>query len=162
MTKKVPICADKWCIFRNPSPPLTLQTIEEAVRERMQRTGIVDGIDILQIHWQDYSQPQTYLDLFRQLLELRGSRGAPRRLRIDVLGLVNFDSRRVNEICESMGPGEISTNQIQVRSLKTRLAFRIVLFLSVLSSFYISSISHVRSSQAAAPRGNLGMTLLPL
>lgn len=110
----VPICADKWCIFRNPSPPLTLQTTEEAVRERMLRTGIADGIDILQVHWHDYSQPQVYLDVFRQLLELRGSRGASRRLRIDVLGLVNFDSKRVNEICEAMGPGEILTNQVQV------------------------------------------------
>jgi len=110
----IPICADKWCLFRNPSPPLTMQTTEEAVRERMKRTGIADGIDILQIHWQDYSQPQVYLDVFRQLLELRGSRGVPRRLRIDVLGLVNFDSKRVNEICEAMGPGEILTNQVQV------------------------------------------------
>lgn len=108
----VPICADKWCLFRNPSTPLTLEKTEEAVRERMQRTSISDGIDILQIHWQDYSSPQAYLDLFRQLLELRNTR----RIRIDVLGLVNFDTKRVNEICEAMGPGEILTNQIQVRT----------------------------------------------
>jgi hypothetical protein len=114
MAAAVPLCADKWCLFRNPSPPLTLQTTEEAVRERMLRTGIADGIDILQVHWHDYSRPQAYLDVFRQLLELRGSRGASRRLRIDVLGLCNFDSKRVNEICEVMGPGEILTNQVQV------------------------------------------------
>lgn len=82
------------------------------MRERMQRTSISDGMDILQIHWQDYSSPQAYLDLFRQLLELRNTR----RIRIDVLGLVNFDTKRVNEICEAMGPGEILTNQIQVRT----------------------------------------------
>lgn len=107
----MPICADKWCIFRNPSPQLDLAGVEEAIRERMQRTGISDGIDILQIHWQDYSKPQVYLDAFRAVLELRRTR----RLRLDVIGLVNFDTKRVIEICEAMGKGEILTNQIQVR-----------------------------------------------
>lgn len=78
----------------------------------MHRTGISDGIDILQIHWQDYSLPRVYLDVFRNLLELRRTR----RLRLDVIGLVNFDTKRVNEICEAMGPGEILTNQVQVSS----------------------------------------------
>ena len=136
-TTAIPICADKWCLFRNPSPPLTLQTTEEALRERMQRTAIPDGIDILQVHWQDYSQPQAYLDVFRQLLELRGSRGAPRKLRIDVLGLCNFDSRRVNEICEAVGPGEILTNQVQVRVLHRSLRFPF-LFFGIYFSFIIS------------------------
>lgn len=106
----VPICADKWCIFRNPSSPYTLTTVEEAIRERMQRTMSADGIDILQIHWQDYSQPQVYLDAFKKILQLRREK----RLRIDVLGLVNFDTKRVIEICEALGEGEVGTNQIQV------------------------------------------------
>ena len=106
----MPICADKWCIFRNPSSPYTLTTVEEAIRERMQRTMSADGIDILQIHWQDYSQPQVYLDAFKKILQLRREK----RLRIDVLGLVNFDTKRVIEICEALGEGEVGTNQIQV------------------------------------------------
>ncbi|KAF8310660.1 Aldo/keto reductase, partial [Clavulina sp. PMI_390] len=115
-TTTVPICADKWCIFRNPSTPMTLESTEEAVRERMRRTSISDGMDVLQIHWQDYSNPQLYLDVFHQLLELRRSK----RLRIDVLGLVNFDTKRVVEICEAMGPGEVLTNQVQFSLVDVR------------------------------------------
>lgn len=91
----------------------------------MQRTGISDGIDILQIHWQDYSSPTQYLELFRQLVQLREMR----KVRIDVIGLVNFDTVRVREICEAVGKGEVKTNQIQVSPT--------VLFLFISSVFRV-------------------------
>jgi len=41
-------------------------------------------------------------------------------LRVDELGLVNFDSRRVDEICEIFGPGALVTNQVQFSLIDTR------------------------------------------
>lgn len=38
-------------------------------------------------------------------------------MRIGTIGLVNFDSLRLDEICSEMEPGEIVSNQVQVRSL---------------------------------------------
>ncbi|KAG8837144.1 hypothetical protein FRC18_009953 [Serendipita sp. 400] len=41
-------------------------------------------------------------------------------VRIGGIGLVNFDSTRVDEICASLGPGVILTNQVQFSLIDTR------------------------------------------
>lgn len=104
----LPLCATKWCIFRASPHPFTRRLVEEAVQERITRT-LGDGIDILQIHWQNYNDPG-YLSVFRHLVSIKHEG----RLRIGALGLVNFDTRRVDEICENVGAGEIISNQVQV------------------------------------------------
>ena len=68
-----------------------------------------DGIDILQLHWQDYDD-LGYMDVIQHLLDIKRDG----KLRVDELGLVNFDSRRVDEICETFGPRALVTNQVQV------------------------------------------------
>lgn len=68
-----------------------------------------DRIDILQLHWQDYGD-LAYIDVIQHLLDIKRDG----KLRIDELGLVNFDSRMVDEICETFGPGALVTNQVQV------------------------------------------------
>jgi aryl-alcohol dehydrogenase-like predicted oxidoreductase len=103
-----PIGATKWCVFRSPPTPYSRKYVEEAVRERMSRT-LSDGIDIFQFHWQDYDDPG-YMDVIQHLLDIKRDG----TLRIDELGLVNFDSRRVDEICRTFGPGALVTNQVQV------------------------------------------------
>jgi diketogulonate reductase-like aldo/keto reductase len=84
-------------------------------------------LDVLQLHWQEY-QDRAYLDVLQHLSDIRregqheggggggggGIGGAPAKLKIGALGLVNFDSARVEEICEHLGAGEIASNQIQV------------------------------------------------
>lgn len=41
----------------------------------------------------------------------------PGGVRIGGIGLVNFDSARVDEICDSLGSGVVLTNQVQVGGL---------------------------------------------
>ncbi|KAF9511501.1 hypothetical protein BS47DRAFT_1373009 [Hydnum rufescens UP504] len=109
-----PIGATKWCVFRSPPTPYSRKYVEEAVRERMSRT-LSDGIDILQFHWQDYDDPR-YMDVIQHLLDIKRDG----KLRIDELGLVNFDSRRVDEICRTFGSGALVTNQVQFSLVDTR------------------------------------------
>jgi hypothetical protein len=73
-----------------------------------------------QFYWQDYSDKR-----YLQALHLLASFRAPDRdayypnsnlggVRIGGIGLVNFDSARVDEICDSLGSGVVLTNQVQV------------------------------------------------
>ncbi|KAF9511499.1 hypothetical protein BS47DRAFT_1373008 [Hydnum rufescens UP504] len=110
----LPLCATKWCIFRALPVPYTRKIVEEAVRERMART-LSDSIDILQIHWQAYDDP-SYLAVFRHLVDIKRQGQLP----IGALGLVNFDTRRVDEICTTVGTGEIVSNQVQFSLIDVR------------------------------------------
>jgi diketogulonate reductase-like aldo/keto reductase len=62
----------------------------------------------IQFHWNDYSDLgyMTALKLL-QVLQREGL--------ISALGLCNFDTIRMDEICTTLGPDSIVSNQIQVR-----------------------------------------------
>ena len=62
----------------------------------------------IQFHWNDYSDP-AYLTALQQLQNLQ------KEGLISALGLVNFDTIRMDEICTTLGPGSIVSNQTQVR-----------------------------------------------
>ena len=63
----------------------------------------------IQFHWNDYSDPG-YITALQQLQDLQ------REGLISALGLCNFDTIRMDEICTTLGPRSIVSNQIQVRS----------------------------------------------
>ncbi|KAF8325076.1 NADP-dependent oxidoreductase domain-containing protein [Cantharellus anzutake] len=109
-----PLCATKWCIFMESHIPYTRSRVEDAVRERMRRT-MGDTIDILQVHWQHYDNSD-YVNVFRYLVDIKRDG----ELKVRALGLVNFDSQHVNEICETIGPGELLTNQVQFSLIDVR------------------------------------------
>ncbi|KAI0790644.1 Aldo/keto reductase [Abortiporus biennis] len=102
--------ATKWCVFRTTNP--TRAVVEAAVQERLDRMQS-DSVDLLQFHWQDYSD-SGYLTALRHLQDLR------REGKIGALGLCNFDSVRMDEICEELGPGEIVSNQVQFSLIDVR------------------------------------------
>ena len=111
-----PLCATKWCVFRKPQLAFNRARVEDAVRERMRRT-MGDTIDLFQVHWQQYDDLD-YLNVFQHLIDIKRDG----QLKIRALGLVNFDSRRVDEICQAIGPGELVTNQVQVGPTPPSLA----------------------------------------
>lgn len=59
-------------------------------------------------HWQDYND-KAYLDALYHLqcLQLEGY--------IANIGLCNFDTKHVDEICTQLGSGAIVSNQVQVK-----------------------------------------------
>jgi len=102
--------ATKWCVFR-PTVP-TRAVVESAVRERMERMRS-HSIDLLQFHWQDYSD-KGYLTALQVLQDLQHE-GL-----ISAVGLCNFDAIRTDEICTQLGPGFIVSNQVQFSLIDTR------------------------------------------
>ncbi|KAF8315289.1 NADP-dependent oxidoreductase domain-containing protein [Cantharellus anzutake] len=116
-----PLCATKWCIFTESHIPYSRSRVEDAVRERMRRT-MGDTIDILQVHWQHYDNLD-YLNVFRYLVDIKRDG----KLKVRALGLVNFDSHHVNEICETIGPGELLTNQVQFSLIDVRPLYRMAI-----------------------------------
>lgn len=70
-----------------------------------------DGVDMLQIHWQDYSDPG-YLKVLGHLINIKRERTQ----RLEAIGLVNFDSERLSEICSTFGSEDIASNQVQARA----------------------------------------------
>ncbi|KZT21740.1 Aldo/keto reductase [Neolentinus lepideus HHB14362 ss-1] len=102
--------ATKWCVFRPTQP--SRQLVEAAVRERMNRMG-TQSVDLLQFHWQDYSDHE-YITALRHLQDLQ-QEGL-----ITAIGLCNFDSIRSDEICTQLGPGSIVSNQVQFSLIDTR------------------------------------------
>ncbi|KIM27582.1 hypothetical protein M408DRAFT_330015 [Serendipita vermifera MAFF 305830] len=124
--------ATKWCVFRAPPQgDLSHSYVEEAVRERIKRMrgtsdqGGSGRVDLLQLHWQDYSDKR-YLQALHILASLRSSdpyypsAKADNAVRIGGVGLVNFDTARVDEICTSVGRGVIVTNQVQFSLIDIR------------------------------------------
>ncbi|KAJ4472325.1 NADP-dependent oxidoreductase domain-containing protein [Lentinula aciculospora] len=102
--------ATKWCVFTDIEPSQEL--VEAAVQERMERMQ-TKRIDLLQFHWQNYAN-KGYLKAL-ELLEGLKTDGW-----ISALGLCNFDSIRTDEICTQLGPGVISSNQVQFSLIDTR------------------------------------------
>ncbi|KAJ6600165.1 NADP-dependent oxidoreductase domain-containing protein [Mycena sp. CBHHK59/15] len=102
--------ATKWCVFKTTTP--TRSVVEAAVRERMTRMQ-TDQVDLLQFHWQDYSD-KGYLTALSHLDDLR-SDGL-----ISAIGLCNFDAIRTDEICTQLGAGVVVSNQVQFSLIDTR------------------------------------------
>jgi len=63
----------------------------------------------IQFHWNDYSD-SGYITALQRLQDLQ------REGLISALGLCNFDTIRMDEICTTLGPRSIVSNQVQVRS----------------------------------------------
>ncbi|KAG1895760.1 Aldo keto reductase [Suillus fuscotomentosus] len=102
--------ATKWCVFRQTE--LSRSVVENAVRERMTRMRTTT-VDLLQFHWQDYSD-KGYLTALQILQDLQNE-GL-----ISAVGLCNFDAIRTDEICTQLGPGFIVSNQVQFSLIDTR------------------------------------------
>ncbi|KAH7909488.1 NADP-dependent oxidoreductase domain-containing protein [Hygrophoropsis aurantiaca] len=104
------IGATKWCVFRHTEPSRTI--VEAAVRERMRRMRTT-SVDLLQFHWQDYSD-LGYINALQILQDLQAE-GL-----IKTVGLCNFDAKRTEQICTTLGPGFIVSNQVQFSLIDTR------------------------------------------
>ncbi|KAF9476559.1 Aldo/keto reductase [Pholiota conissans] len=102
--------ATKWCVFKRITPSRAV--VQAAVLERMERMG-TKRVDLLQFHWQDYSD-NGYITALNHLLDLKIN-GA-----ISAIGLCNFDAIRTDEICTELGPGAIVSNQVQFSLIDTR------------------------------------------
>ncbi|TFK98847.1 NADP-dependent oxidoreductase domain-containing protein [Pterulicium gracile] len=102
--------ATKWCLFRPVEP--TMEVVRAAVLERIQRMRS-QRVDLLQFHWNDYSDKR-YLTALERLKDLQ-EEGL-----ITSVGLCNFDSVRTDEICAQLGPDFIVTNQVQFSLIDTR------------------------------------------
>ncbi|KAI0319410.1 Aldo/keto reductase [Amylostereum chailletii] len=100
----------KWCVFKQTEP--TREVVEAAIRERNTRMRST-RVDLLQFHWQDYSD-KGYLTAARHLRDLQ------REGVIANIGLCNFDTVRTDEICTELGPDVIVTNQVQFSLIDTR------------------------------------------
>ncbi|TDL19795.1 Aldo/keto reductase [Rickenella mellea] len=104
------IGATKWCVFGRINP--TRAVAEAAVNERLDRMRS-RSVDLLQFHWQDYSDGG-YLVALRHLQDIQAQG------RISAIGLCNFDTIRTDEICTQLGPGAIVSNQVQFSVIDTR------------------------------------------
>ncbi|KAJ8075239.1 hypothetical protein PM082_019572 [Marasmius tenuissimus] len=102
--------ATKWCVFKDI--PIDHQTVTAAVQERLERLQ-TERIDLLQFHWQNYSN-KGYIETLELLHDLQNE-GL-----ISSLGLCNFDTIRMDEICTQLGPGVIVSNQVQFSLIDTR------------------------------------------
>ena len=60
-----------------------------------------------QFFWQDY-QDRRYITALQYLVQLRQAG------KIRNLGLCNFDTKRTEEICVALNPGDIVSNQVAV------------------------------------------------
>ena len=81
---------------------------EKANRQSGSPVAHLHGFWEPKFHWQDYDD-HGYLTALRHLQDLQ------REGKISLLGLCNFDSERMDEICKELGPGVIVSNQVQVR-----------------------------------------------
>ncbi|KAF5329644.1 hypothetical protein D9619_009512 [Psilocybe cf. subviscida] len=104
------IGATKWCVFKRTH--ISRATVQAAVHERIDRMKS-RRVDLLQFHWQDYTDKE-YLTALQHLLDMRDE-GL-----IAAIGLCNFDSIRTDEICTILGPGAIVSNQVQFSLIDTR------------------------------------------
>ncbi|KAJ7641040.1 Aldo keto reductase [Roridomyces roridus] len=104
--------ATKWCVFK--STEVTLEVVEEAVRQRMERMR-TERVDLLQFHWQDYAD-KGYIQALEYLSQLK-ARGL-----IAAIGLCNFDAVRTEEICAHF-PGMIVSNQVPFSVIDIRVLY---------------------------------------
>ncbi|KZV87327.1 Aldo/keto reductase [Exidia glandulosa HHB12029] len=104
--------ATKWCVFK--PMVVTRQAVEAAVEERLARLRLqAASVDLLQFHWQNYDD-KGYLDALHHLLALRDEG------KIRAIGLCNFDTEHLIEVCEALPPGSIVSNQVQFSLIDTR------------------------------------------
>ncbi|PGH29439.1 hypothetical protein GX50_07819 [[Emmonsia] crescens] len=98
-------CATKHCVFEPTT--VTEDGMRDAVAQRLANIKS-DKIDLLQFHWHDYNNPQYVRALqFLQTDE-----------RVTVLGLCNFDTKRMEEV---IGAGvKVATNQVQFSLIDAR------------------------------------------
>ncbi|KAI5358972.1 putative aldo/keto reductase, NADP-dependent oxidoreductase domain-containing protein [Septoria linicola] len=97
--------ATKYCIFTPTT--ISKEVVAANVTERCQRMS-ADYIDLLQFHWQDYSDPQ-YLSALQHLQD---------DPRVRTLGLCNFDTEHM---CKILSAGiQIATNQVQFSLIDSR------------------------------------------
>ncbi|KZP01870.1 Aldo/keto reductase [Calocera viscosa TUFC12733] len=113
----------KWCVFAPPDRPPTSEWVASKVHERRDRCG--GYLDVLQFHWQEYSD-KSYLLIIHHLIEL--SRSALHVVK--AIGLVNFDAERTDEICTYLnrdwnGEGRVISNQVQYSLIDQRPRFRL-------------------------------------
>ncbi|KAL2380633.1 hypothetical protein RJZ90_004470 [Blastomyces dermatitidis] len=98
-------CATKFCVFEHIT--VTPDGMRDAVSQRLANIKS-DKIDLLQFHWHDYNDAQ----YIRALQLLQNDE------RVAVLGLCNFDTKRMEEV---IGAGvKIATNQVQFSLIDTR------------------------------------------
>ncbi|KAF4622886.1 hypothetical protein D9613_002422 [Agrocybe pediades] len=102
--------ATKWCVFQRIDPSRAI--VEAAVQERMERMR-TKRVDLLQFHWQDYTD-NGYIDALGHLLDLKAEG------KIAAIGLCNFDAIHTDEICTEFGPNAIVSNQVQFSVIDTR------------------------------------------
>ncbi|KZT55253.1 putative aryl-alcohol dehydrogenase [Calocera cornea HHB12733] len=115
------ITCTKWCVFAAPDRAPTSEWVASKVHERRDRCG--GYLDVLQFHWQDYSD-KSYLLIIHHLIAL--SRFAPHVVK--AIGLVNFNAERTDEICmylkqEWDGEGMVISNQVQYSLIDQRPRF---------------------------------------
>ncbi|KLJ07018.1 hypothetical protein EMPG_17493 [Blastomyces silverae] len=98
-------CATKYCVFEHIT--VTPDGMRDEVSQRLANIKS-DKIDLLQFHWHDYNDTQ----YIRALQLLQDDE------RVAVLGLCNFDTKRMEEV---IGAGvKIATNQVQFSLIDTR------------------------------------------
>jgi len=102
--------ATKWCVFKAIQPSRI--AVEEAVRERLNLMR-TNRIDLLQFHWQDYSD-KGYMTALEILRELQHEN------LVATIGLCNFDAARTDQICTQLGPGSVVSNQVQFSLIDIR------------------------------------------
>ncbi|KAI5283728.1 hypothetical protein KEM54_001904 [Ascosphaera aggregata] len=96
----------KYCVF-DCNIAVTEEAVRDAVSLRLNSMKS-DTVDLLQFHWQDY-QTQGYVEALKLLA---GDE------RVTVLGLCNFDTKRMLEVIEAGVP--IATNQVQFSIIDSR------------------------------------------
>ncbi|KAF7291137.1 Aldo-ket-red domain-containing protein [Mycena indigotica] len=104
--------ATKWCVFKPLTGPITRAAVEAAIRERIERMHAT-RVDLLQFHWQDYSN-HDYITALEIMAQLRDE-GL-----IANVGLCNFDALRTEEICVRF-PGLVVSNQVPFSLIDVRV-----------------------------------------
>ena len=97
----------KWVPSAGPMPRAK---VEEAIGRSLRRMN-VEALDLLQFHWWEYRDSR-YLDALDELARVRGA-GVIRHL-----GLTNFDTTHVEEICRRGIP--VVSNQVQYSLIDRR------------------------------------------
>ncbi|KAL3419512.1 aldo/keto reductase [Phlyctema vagabunda] len=99
-------CATKYCIFQPIA--ITKEVVAANITQRCKRTN---GVDLLQFHWQDYSDHQ-YIQALKYIEQDE---------RVKVVGLCNFDTQRMVEVAEA--GIKVVSNQVQFSLIDSRPIF---------------------------------------
>ncbi|KAG0646482.1 hypothetical protein D0Z07_7490 [Hyphodiscus hymeniophilus] len=102
-------CATKWCIFE---PVIVSEDlVESSITERL-RFLHAQSIELLQFHWQDYSNTQY----------VKAAKLIRADARVMNLGLCNFDTQHMDEIIEN--GVQVASNQVQFSLIDLRPEFK--------------------------------------